>query len=173
MVLSALKLTLRRPTEDKELRRTLQSLACGNKKVLKKRPVGKDVEDQDVFYFNTDFTDPRAKVHINSIQSKETVRFPSFALLGNCAYPVQPEETKRTQTSIEGDRKHYLDAAIVRIMKARKELPYEQLKAATIDAVKSHFIPEVSVIKQRIAGLVEQEYLKRDEEDMNLYTYVA
>ncbi|KIM81855.1 hypothetical protein PILCRDRAFT_821213 [Piloderma croceum F 1598] len=142
--------------EDKELRRTLQSLACGNKKVLKKRPVGKDVGDEDVFYFNADFTDPRAKVHINSIQSKET-----------------PEESKRAQISIEGDRKHYLDAAIVRIMKARKELSYEQLKAATIDAVKSHFVPEVSVIKQRIAGLVEQEYLSRDDEDMNLYTYVA
>lgn len=85
----------------------------------------------------------------------------------------QPEESKRTQTSIEGDRKHALDAAIVRVMKARKELHYEQLKAATIDAVKNHFVPEVSSIKQRIQGLVEQEYLRRDENDMNLYIYVA
>lgn len=58
-------------------------------------------------------------------------------------------------------------------MKSRKELSYEQLKSETIDAVKSHFVPEVSVIKQRIAGLVEQEYLRRDEDDMNLYIYVA
>lgn len=58
-------------------------------------------------------------------------------------------------------------------MKARKELHYEQLKAATIDAVKNHFVPQVSVIKQRIASLVEQEYIRRDEEDMNLYIYVA
>jgi cullin-4 len=142
--------------DDGELRRTLQSLACANKKVLKKRPVGKDVNDNDVFYFNPDFTDPRAKVHINSIQGKETA-----------------EENQRTQSHIEGDRKHYLDAAIVRIMKARKELSHEQLKNETIDAVKSHFVPEVSVIKQRIDGLVEQEYLRRDEEDRNLYIYVA
>ncbi|KAJ8589085.1 Cullin-domain-containing protein [Rhizopogon salebrosus TDB-379] len=142
--------------DDGELKRTLQSLACANKKVLKKRPVGKEVNEDDVFCFNADFTDARAKVHINSIQAKET-----------------PEETKRTQTHIEGDRKHYLDAAIVRIMKAKKERSYEQLKNETIDAVKSHFVPEVSVIKQRIAGLVEQEYLRRDEDDMNLYIYVA
>lgn len=58
-------------------------------------------------------------------------------------------------------------------MKARKELTYEQLKAATIDAVKGHFVPEVSIIKQRISSLVEQEYLSRDEDDMNLYTYLA
>lgn len=142
--------------DDGELRRTLQSLACANKKVLKKRPVGKDVDDNDVFYFNPEFTDPRAKVHINSIQAKETA-----------------EENQRTQSHIEGDRKHYLDAAIVRIMKAKKELSHEQLKNETIDAVKSHFVPEVSVIKQRIDGLVEQEYLRRDEEDRNLYMYVA
>ncbi|KAG2358657.1 hypothetical protein BDR07DRAFT_1452647 [Suillus spraguei] len=142
--------------DDGELRRTLQSLACANKKVLKKRPVGKDVNDTDVFYFNAEFTDPRAKVHINSIQAKETA-----------------EENQRTQSHIEGDRKHYLDAAIVRIMKAKKELLYELLKNETIDAVKSHFVPQVSVIKDRIDGLVEQEYLRRDEEDRNLYIYVA
>ena len=61
----------------------------------------------------------------------------------------------------------------MRIMKAKKELSYEQLKNETIDAVKSHFVPEVSVIKQRVAGLVEQEYLRRDEDDMNLFVYVA
>ncbi|KZP32792.1 hypothetical protein FIBSPDRAFT_882127 [Athelia psychrophila] len=139
-----------------ELKRTLQSLACGMKKVLRKRPEGKDVNDGDIFFFNTDFTDPRTKVHINSIQAKET-----------------PEESRKTHISIEGDRKHYLDAAIVRIMKARKSLAYEALKAATIEAVKVHFLPEVKVIKERIDALVEQEYLKRDEDDRNLFTYVA
>ncbi|KAG2097940.1 uncharacterized protein F5147DRAFT_777805 [Suillus discolor] len=54
-------------THDGELKRTLQSLAWANKKVLKKRPVGKDVNDHAVFYFNPEFTDPWAKVHINSI----------------------------------------------------------------------------------------------------------
>jgi len=139
-----------------ELKRTLQSLACANKKVLRKRPTGKDVNDKDMFYFNADFTDPRAKVHINSIQAKDT-----------------PEESRRTQSHIDSDRKHYLDAAIVRIMKAKKELNYEALKTQTIEAVKSHFVPEVNVIKQRIVGLVEQEYLRRDDDDMNKFIYVA
>jgi cullin-4 len=60
--------------DDGELRRTLQSLACGKKKVLKKNPPGRDVGDGDVFRYNPDFEDPRAKVHINSIQAKVTVR---------------------------------------------------------------------------------------------------
>lgn len=58
------------------LRCTLQSLACGKKRVLKKRPAGKDVDDADVFVFNDAFEDPRPKVHINSIQVKETVSSP-------------------------------------------------------------------------------------------------
>jgi len=142
--------------DDPELRRTLQSLACGKKKVLKKLPPGKDVEDTDRFVFNAGFKDPLSKVHINSIQVKETV-----------------EETRRTQISIEGDRKYTLDAAIVRIMKSRKELPYEKLIAATIDAIKSHFTPEVGDIKHRVDGLVEQEYLRRGDVDRSLLIYVA
>ncbi|KAK9093469.1 hypothetical protein Syun_028380 [Stephania yunnanensis] len=44
--------------EDKELRRTLQSLACGKVRVLQKFPKGRDVEDDDYFVFNDDFSAP-------------------------------------------------------------------------------------------------------------------
>ena len=79
----------------------------------------------------------------------------------------------RTNKSIEDDRKFSLDAAIVRIMKARKEMAYEHLKAATIDAVKGHFIPQVDSIKRRIDALVESEYLERCEDDRSRYKYIA
>ncbi|RDB27309.1 Cullin-4 [Hypsizygus marmoreus] len=139
-----------------ELKRTLQSLACGKKKVLKKVPPGRDVDETDVFKFNADFDDPRPKVHVSSIQAKVTL-----------------EESRRTNISIEGDRKHYLDAAIVRVMKARKEMTYEQLKAATIEAVKSHFVPQVDAIKKRIDYLVENDYLERSAEDKSKFLYIA
>ncbi|KAI5992562.1 hypothetical protein EDC04DRAFT_3148369 [Pisolithus marmoratus] len=110
--------------DEGKLRRTLQSLACAKKKVLRKRPVGKDIDETYVFYVNSEFTVLRVKVHINSIQAKE-----------------RPEESTRTQSHIDSDRKHYLDAAIVRIMKAKKELTYEQHKTRTIESVKSHSCP--------------------------------
>ena len=71
--LEAFRLVLTRCADDAELQRTLQSLACGKKRVLKKIPPGKDVNMSDQFRFNDEFTDPRYQVHINSIQSKETV----------------------------------------------------------------------------------------------------
>ncbi|KAL4716905.1 hypothetical protein ACJJTC_012716 [Scirpophaga incertulas] len=39
-----------------ELRRTLQSLACGKARVLAKSPRGREVADDDSFAFNADFT---------------------------------------------------------------------------------------------------------------------
>lgn len=61
----------------------------------------------------------------------------------------------------------------MRILKARKRVNYETLKAATIDAVKGHFVPEVASIKRRIAALMEQEYMERDPKDQNTYVYIS
>ncbi|KAK0204245.1 Cullin-4B [Desarmillaria ectypa] len=142
--------------DDVELRLTLQSLACGKKKVLLKIPPGKDVKDGDKFRFNVAFTDPRQKIHINSIQAK-----------------VSEQESQYTQSAIESDRKSTLDAAIVRIMKARKELAYEKLKVAVIEAVKGHFMPPVDLIKKRVDWCVENEYLERDDKNKSLFRYAA
>ena len=59
---------------DGDLKRTLQSLASGKQKLLKKKPTGADVTESDAFYFNDDYTNPRYQVRIDSIQAKETVR---------------------------------------------------------------------------------------------------
>ncbi|KAJ6574719.1 Cullin-4B [Mycena capillaripes] len=141
---------------DALLRLTLQSLACGKKKVLLKIPAGRDINDGDLFRFNDEFVDPRAKVHINSIQAK-----------------VTPEESKQTQSAIDGERVMTLDAAIVRIMKGKKEMLHGNLVNATIDAVKNHFTPDVKIIKTRIDKLMADEYMRRDDDQPQLLIYVA
>lgn len=73
MFCSAFSHTLNFVTEDSELRRTLQSLACGKARVLIKNPKGKDVEDGDKFIFNGDFKHKLFRIKINQIQMKETV----------------------------------------------------------------------------------------------------
>ncbi|PSN31276.1 Cullin-4B [Blattella germanica] len=60
-------------TQDGELRRTLQSLACGKARVLQKNPRGRDVEDSDKFQFNKDFANKLFRIKINQIQMKETI----------------------------------------------------------------------------------------------------
>nr|GAT47324.1 predicted protein [Mycena chlorophos] len=142
--------------EDGLLRLTLQSLACGKKRVLRKQPAGRDVNDNDVFHFNETFTDSLTRIHINSIQAK-----------------VSAEESKATQSAIDGERSASLDAAIVRIMKAKKEVMHGALVNAVIDAVKNHFTPDVPAIKVRIEKLIDQEYMRRDESNQQKFIYVA
>lgn len=86
---------------------------------------------------------------------------------------MQPEEAKRTEDGIITDRKYVLDAAIVRVMKARKERTFEQLKMDVIDAVKAHFVPDMKHFKERVDSLVESEFLRRDDDNRDLFFYVA
>ncbi|EHB14327.1 Cullin-4B [Heterocephalus glaber] len=54
--------------EDGELRRILQSLACGKARVLAKNPKGKDIEDDDKFICHDDFKHKLFRIKINQIQ---------------------------------------------------------------------------------------------------------
>jgi cullin 3 len=66
-----------------------------------------------------------------------------------------------------------IEAAIVRIMKARKTLSHITLIAEVTSQLQSRFIPDPMVIKRRIEGLIEREYLKRSSSDRKIYDYVA
>ena len=58
-------------------------------------------------------------------------------------------------------------------MKAKQKLAFEQIKTEAIVAVKKRFVPEIKHIKQRVDYLVENEYLKRDEDDKDVFVYLA
>jgi len=58
-------------------------------------------------------------------------------------------------------------------MKGRKKLAFEQIKTEVIVAVKKRFVPEIKHIKHRVDYLVENEYLKRDEEAKDVFVYLA
>uniref|UniRef100_A0A4W2GLX4 Cullin 4A n=1 Tax=Bos indicus x Bos taurus TaxID=30522 RepID=A0A4W2GLX4_BOBOX len=105
--------------EDSELRRTLQSLACGKARVLLKSPKGKEVEDGDKFLFNAEFKHKLFRIKINQIQMKETV-----------------EEQVSTTERVFQDRQYQIDAAIVRIMKMRKTLGHNLLVSELYNQLK-------------------------------------
>lgn len=62
--------------EDSELKRTLQSLACGKFRVLRKLPKGREVFHGDSFFFNEDFNDRLYRIRISQVQMRETVDRP-------------------------------------------------------------------------------------------------
>ena len=140
--------------EDSELRRTLQSLACGLVRVLTKVPKGKEIESADKFIFNSNFKGKLFRIKINQIQMKET-----------------QEEQVNTQERVYQDRQYQIDAAIVRIMKTRKSLTHNLLITELYDQLKFPLLP--ADLKKRIESLIERDYLERDKDNPNLYHYVA
>ncbi|MBA0598193.1 hypothetical protein Gorai_007968, partial [Gossypium raimondii] len=140
--------------EDKELRRTLQSLACGKVRVLQKLPKGRDVEDNDSFIFNDGFTAPLYRIKVNAIQMKETV-----------------EENTSTTERVFQDRQYQVDAAIVRIMKTRKVLSHTLLITELFQQLKFPIKP--ADLKKRIESLIDREYLERDKNNPQIYNYLA
>ncbi|XP_060537632.1 cullin-4B [Pantherophis guttatus] len=140
--------------EDGELRRTLQSLACGKARVLAKSPKGKDVEDGDKFTCNDDFRHKLFRIKINQIQMKETV-----------------EEQASTTERVFQDRQYQIDAAIVRIMKMRKTLTHNLLVSEVYNQLK--FPVKPADLKKRIESLIDRDYMERDKENPNQYNYIA
>lgn len=121
-----------------DLDRTLQSLACGKLRVIKKHPAGRDVKSTDTFTFNRGFWDPRVRIKINQIQLKET-----------------REENKVTHERIAQDRRFETQAAIVRIMKSRKTMGHAELQAEVINMTKQRGSVEPAAIKKEIERYVD------------------
>nr|XP_043638688.1 cullin-3A-like [Erigeron canadensis] len=141
-----------------DLKRCLQSLACvKGKNVLKKEPMTKDIGEDDVFSVNEKFTSKFYKVKIGTvIAQKES----------------EPEKHE-TRQRVEEDRKPQIEAAIVRIMKARRVLDHNNIIAEVIKQLQARFLANPAEIKKRIESLIERDFLERDGSDRKLYQYIA
>ncbi|MFS7956027.1 putative cullin protein, neddylation [Helianthus anomalus] len=141
-----------------ELKRCLQSLACAKgKNVLRKEPMSKDVSENDSFFFNESFSSKLYKVKIGTVAAQKE---------------SEPEK-QETRQRVEEDRKPQIEAAIVRIMKARRVLDHNNIVAEVTKQLQSRFLANPIVIKKRIESLIEREFLERDREDRKLYRYLA
>jgi len=147
------ELTRTTSLKDQELARTLESLV--EAKVLRMTPANK-YESGTEFALNNAFNNKRMKIKIAGGLQKET--------------KAQTDDTYR---GIDEDRKLYLQAAIVRIMKARKTLTHVNLIQEVIEQARTRFTPSVPMIKKCIEQLIEKEYLARVEGETDKYAYLA
>lgn len=144
---------------EKELKRSLLSLAMGKatQRVLCRKGHGREIENTDEFYVNDSFTSKLTRIKIQMVSGRAE---------------AEPER-RETRSKIDEDRKHEVEAAIVRVMKARKKLVHNVLIAEVTQQLKHRFMPNPQLIKKRIESLIEREYLARDKEDLRSYEYVA
>ena len=82
-------------------------------------------------------------------------------------------EAQELQQKVEDDRKHMIEATIVKVMKSRRRMSHIDLIAEATKILSAKFNPDPQVIKKRIEGLIEREYLERCKEDRRFYKYLA
>ena len=126
-------------------------------KLLLKKPNRKEIADDHKFMFNKKFKNSRVRVQIGVLEPKKT--------------PITKADEMPKQ--LMEARKNRVEAAIVRIMKARKSLSHANLVAEVVRQISARFHPDPHFIKQRISSLIEREYLSRDDADRRLYHYHA
>ena len=121
-----------------------------------RRAQSKKVREGDNFTFNKKFTCKLYKFKIPVIIVKESAA-----------------EVSITRAKISEDRKFLIDAAVVRIMKARKTLDHNNLVAEVTQQLSARFHPNPTDIKKQIEKLIEREYLERNPNNRRSYNYLA
>ncbi|KFM57787.1 Cullin-2, partial [Stegodyphus mimosarum] len=117
----------------------------------------KSVDPESTYSLNKDYSNKRTKFKLTAVLQKETTQ----------------QEVEQTHVSVDEDRKLYLQAAIVRIMKARKVLRHNALIQEVINQAKNRFNPNVSMIKKCIEALIDKQYIERTPNSTDEYSYVA
>jgi cullin 3 len=148
-----------------DLKRHIISMSLPKFQILRKKPKDKGIKDTDVFAINFDFKSKlyRVRVPLVIISSK------SSGGSGNSSN----KELHQISKAVEQDRRHAIEASIVRIMKTRKSLDHNTLVAEVTRQLSSKFVPSPQHIKKRIESLIEREYLERQREDRKVYNYLA
>eukprot|EP00048_Salpingoeca_helianthica_P017343 m.236762 g.236762 ORF g.236762 m.236762 type:complete len:722 (-) comp20768_c0_seq1:404-2569(-) len=111
--------------------------------------------DRSSVSINTRYAGKRRRVKLMTVLTKETTG-----------------AIQQVRVEAEDDRSLYLQAAIVRVMKMRKELSVDDLQQEVVAQCK-RFVPNIPQLKRCIEILIEKDYLKRSELDKKMLQYSA
>lgn len=163
--------SLRLATElpDSELRRTLSSFVAFpklKKQVLLCEPEAKspkDFEDSTQFWINQKF----ALIKNGRPQKRGRIN-----LVGRLQLSTEKSKEEDNE-GIMQLRILRVQEAIVKIMKMRKKITNAALQTELVEILKNMFLPSKKLIKEQIEWLIEHKYMRRDEDNINMFIYMA
>lgn len=158
---------------DLELRRHLISLCTPKHRILRKGSKGRGItSDDDTFTFNKEYTSKSKRVRIPLVK-ESSVKKGDPNNGGGAASAAASAANGAVPFPVEEDRRHLVEASLVRIMKARKTLHHNDLIAEVMRQLSVRFTPSPQFVKKRIESLIEREYLERATQDHRVYQYMA
>jgi cullin-5 len=162
---------LRLATElpDGELRRTLWSLVAFPK--LKRQlllfspnvTAPKDFTEHTVFWVNQDFA---------LIKNAKPQKRGKVNLIGRLQLSTERSQMEDNQSIVQL-RILRTQEAIIKILKMRKRISNASLQTELVDILKNMFLPSKKMIKEQLEWLIEHKYMRRDDDDINTFIYMA
>lgn len=138
------------------IKASLGSLMSKKYPLLIKEPKGREFNSSNVFRLNTRFVSPKRRLNIPMPTAK-----------------ISEAEKEAAHETVVEDRRHAIEAAIVRVMKQHKTLEHQMLIMEVSKLCNPVFKPEPRAIKNRIEELINREYLEREEGSTSVYKYLA
>ena len=74
---------------------------------------------------------------------------------------------------VNEQRKHMIDASVVRFMKASKEATLAQIVSAVTSDLSSKFMPQPQDIDKRIQDLISRDYMELSDTKKGVLQYVS
>lgn len=109
-----------------------------------KTTIKKTITKQDTFKVNDKFRSQMKRITINSIQKKESKK-----------------DSESVHQRVLADRKFFIDAAVVKTLKAKRSIRHNELVTDAIALLR--FPLEMTALHQRIEWLISQDYMRRDD----------
>lgn len=146
------------PSRDGEdlLKASLVSLMSRKTPLLVKEPRNREFSATDMFTLNTQFVSPKRRLNVPMPMAR-----------------INEQEKEAAHDTVVEDRRHAIEAAIVRVMKQHKTLDHQRLIMEVSKLCNPVFKPEPRAIKNRIEELISREYLARDDSSNSSYRYLA
>ena len=130
-----------------ELTKHMQSLVDANLII-------ESTVDNNVYVLNMDFMSKHSKLRVLSAQ-KTT------------------QNGDMTEKHVADQRRNYIQACIVRIMKSQKVLQHKPLIQEVISQCSARFCPGIDMIKKCIEELISKGYIERVKGSLDQYSYIA
>lgn len=86
---------------------------------------------------------------------------------------VKDKDNVRVQEKVEDFRRYEIEAAIIKVMKARRTIDNNTLQQETVKLLIQKFNPDPAAIKVRIEQLIVRGFIERDEHDKRIFKYIA
>lgn len=117
----------------------------------------KEFSQTDVYQLNGSFKHSMYKIRVPIAHAKEN----------------KMTEKADVADKVDEDRRHMVEATIVKVMKTRRKIEHNALIAEAAKILSQKFNPDPVMIKKRIESLIDREYMERDTEDRRFYKYIA